>query len=155
MSPLVLLLCLVIRSEEVSFTNPILDTDHPDPGVVLLHDGTAYLAVLSSGESPDTFPLMESRAITALRTGNLMFKNWTPWRFSIKNAGDKRCMFPACQEDDTLKHVLRCEYYSTKFVEKESPLKDWAVFLVQLDKERMEKFHQPLISCDGWSKKEY
>ena len=81
MSPLVLLLCLVIRSKEVTFTNPVLNTDHPDPGVVLLHDGTAYLAVLSSGESPDTFPLMESRdLVTWTDMGNVFpNKSWPDW----------------------------------------------------------------------------
>ena len=102
-----------------------------------------------------TFPIMESRAITTLRTGNLIFKNWCPNRINLRNAGDKKCMFPACQEDDTLKHVLECEFYSTKFTEgSEGPTKDWAKYLVELDKERISKFHQPLILCDGWSRTE-
>ena len=96
-------------------------------------------------------PLFEARAITTLRTGNLIFKNWCPWKLTIKHMQDKLCMFPACQEPDSLKHVLECDFYTTKFEEKEGPTLDWAKYLVKLHDERVEKFGQPLISCEGWS----
>ena len=98
-----------------------------------------------------TYGVMEARAITVLRTGNLAFKNWCPWKFSKKNIGDLRCMFPACSGMDTLKHVLECEFYTTKFIEKDGPTMDWATYLVALNNERIDKFGQALISCEGWS----
>ena len=53
----------------------------------------------------------------------------------------------------TLKHIHKCEFYTTKFTEKFGPTRDWANYLVELDKERSKKFSQPLILCDGWSRK--
>ena len=97
------------------------------------------------------FPVMEARAITVMRTGNLVFKNWAPHKFSKKNMGDLLCMVPACQEKDTLEHVMNCVFYTTKFVEKDGPIRDWATYLVALNRERIQKFGQPLILCDGWS----
>ena len=101
-----------------------------------------------------TFPLMEARAITTLCTGNLIYKNWAIWKFRMKNSGDLRCMFPPFQEPDTMLHVLECDFYTTKFEEKDGPAPDQANYLVKLDKERMDKFNKTLISCEGWSSKE-
>ena len=98
-----------------------------------------------------TYPVIEARAITALRTGNLIFKNWCPYYIKKKYMGDPYCLFQPCREKDTLKHVLECEYYDTKFSEKEHPTKDWATYLVALHNERLKKFAQPLISCEGWA----
>ena len=87
------------------------------------------------------YPLMQARAITAMRTGNLIFKNWCPWKFTKKNMGDLRCLYPPCQEPDTLKHVLKCDFYRTKFIEgHESNTKDWAIYLVKLNEERIKEF---------------
>ena len=98
------------------------------------------------------FPMMEARAITTLRTGHLVFKNWCPWKLAAKHKRDKLCMFTTCQELDSLKHVLQCDFYTTKFEEtNQGPTKDWAVYLVKLHDERLEKFGQPLILCEGWS----
>ena len=95
---------------------------------------------------------MEARAITAMRTGNLIFKNWCPWKFLNKNNGDMKCLYPPCQELDSLKHVLKCDFYNTKFVEgSESSTKDWARYLVKLNAERIKEFDQPLISLEGWT----
>ena len=61
-------------------------------------------------------------------------------------------MYQPCKEPDTLKHVLECEYYTTRFKEtNQGPTQDWATYLVALHDERLEKFKQPLISLDGWS----
>jgi len=72
---------LVEGSEPGSYTNPVLDSDHPDPGIVPLADGSGYLGVLSSGESPDTFPLMVSRdLVTWTDMGNVFpNKSWPAW----------------------------------------------------------------------------
>ena len=51
---------------------------------------------------------------------------------SMEVAGDMKCMFPACQEKDTMKHVL--EFYSNKVVGKFFPTRDWANYLADLDK---------------------
>ena len=99
-----------------------------------------------------TYGMLEARAITCLRTGNLVFKNWCRWKFHSKHSGDNKCMFQPCQEIDSLEHVLECQYYATRFSEGgEGPVRDWANFLVALNKERREKFGQPLIWCEGWS----
>ena len=97
-----------------------------------------------------TYPKFEARAITCMRTGNLIFKNSCPWMIRKQHAGDPYCLFPPCREKDSLKHVLVCEYYSTKFVEKDGPTRDWATYLVALHQERSDKFQQPLIHADGW-----
>ena len=96
------------------------------------------------------YPPFEARAITAYRTGNLVFKNWAPYKFPKKQRGDKTCLFQPCQEEDSLKHVLQCEYYDTKFIEIDDPTRDLASYLVRLHEERMKKFSQPLICCEGW-----
>ena len=98
-----------------------------------------------------TFPMLEARAVTAWRTGTLVFKNWCPYRFRLKYQGDRKCLYPPCQGDDSLKHVKdECEFYSTKYIEKTGSMKDWAEYLVKLNTERMKEFKQPLILLDGW-----
>ena len=88
-----------------------------------------------------------------MRAGNLIFKNWCPWKFTNKNMGDLKCMYKPCQELDSLKHVLECEYYKTKFVSGNiSETKDWAIYLVKLNLERIKEFDQPLISLEGWTR---
>ena len=99
-----------------------------------------------------TFGMMDARAITCLRTGLLIFKNQCPWKFQGKNGGDKLCLFQPCQDVDSLEHVMSCEYYDTKFYEGgEGPMRDWANYLVALNRERRKKFNQPLIWTEGWS----
>ena len=98
-----------------------------------------------------TFPMLESRAITAWRTGTLIFKNWSGFKMKLRYQGDRKCLFPPCQGDDTLQHVKEeCEFYSTKFEEKTGGMKDWATYLVKLNSERIKEFKQPLILMDGW-----
>ena len=96
------------------------------------------------------YTVFEARAITALRTGNLIFKNWCPWEFLKKNSGTK-CMYPPCPEKDTLTHVMECKFYRTKFEQVEGVTRDWANYLTRLNRERISEFNQPLISCRGWS----
>ena len=103
-----------------------------------------------------TYNMLDARAITCLRTGNLVFKNWTPWKFWRKNRGDPKCLYDPCQEKDSLKHVLQCQYYTTRFYEGgEGPTRDWANYLVALNRERLKEFNQPLIDCEGWSKEDF
>ena len=97
-----------------------------------------------------TYGVMEARAITVMRTGNLVFKNWAPHKFAKKHMGDLLCLVPICQEKDTLKHVMECEFYNSKFIEMHGPTKDWALYLVALNNERIDRFDQPLILTDGW-----
>ena len=101
-----------------------------------------------------TFDFMEARAITTLRTGNLIFKNWCPYKFPAKYSGDKKCLYNPCQEEDSLAHVLECPFYKTKFIEKDGPSRDWALYIISLHQERMKEFKQPLISCEGWSRRQ-
>ena len=68
-----------------------------------------------------------------------------------KHMGDLKCLFPPCQEPDSLKHVMSCEYYESKFIDLEGPIRDWATYLVKLNNERIKKFSQPLICTDGWT----
>ena len=100
-----------------------------------------------------TFNTVEARAITAMRTGNLIYKNWCPWKMLKRHMGDLRCLVKVCQEPDTLDHVMKCQFYDSKFSEGgEGPTRDWAQYLVSLHLERMEKFSQPLICFDGWAR---
>ena len=68
-------------AECLEYSNPVLDTDHPDPGIIPLHDGSGYLGVLSSGNSPDTFPLMFSRDLVSWTPMGQVFpnKSWPDW----------------------------------------------------------------------------
>ena len=77
--------------------------------------------------------VMEARAITVMRTGNLIFKNWAPWKFKKKYMGNKLCLEPACGEKDTLKHVMNCEFYESRLVQIHGNVKDWAMYLVALN----------------------
>ena len=65
----------------LQYTNPVLDTDHPDPGVIQLPDGSGYLGVLSSGNSPDTFPLIFSPDLVTWSPRGQVFpnKSWPAW----------------------------------------------------------------------------
>ena len=96
------------------------------------------------------YTVFEARAITALRTCNIIFKNWCPWEFLKKNSGTK-CMYPPCPEKDSLLHVMECKFYRTKFEQVEGVTRDWANYLTRLNQERVSEFNQPLISCRGWS----
>ena len=42
--------------EGKQYTNPVIDSNHPDPGV-LIENGMVY-AVTTSGDAPDAFPIM-------------------------------------------------------------------------------------------------
>ena len=72
---------LVVFVEGLQYTNPVLDTDHPDPGVLQLPDGSGYLGVLSSGNSPDTFPLIFSPDLVSWSPRGQVFpnKSWPAW----------------------------------------------------------------------------
>ena len=94
-----------------------------------------------------SFDFMEARAIT--RTGNLIFKNWCPYKFPSNYSGDKKCLYNLCPEEDSLYHVLDCTFYKIKFIEKDGPSRDWTPYIVNLHQERMKEFKQPLISCEG------
>ena len=79
-----------------------------------------------------TYGVKEARAITVMRTGNLIFKNWAPHKIITKHKGDLKCLDPICQERDSLAHVLNCEYYDTKYIEtSEGNIRDWATYLVK------------------------
>lgn len=41
------------------FNNPILDSDNPDPGAILV-DGVYYITATSSGNPPEKFPIYTS-----------------------------------------------------------------------------------------------
>ena len=47
---------------------------------------------------------------------------------------------------DTMKHFLNCKFYETKLIEKDGPMR--ASYLVNLNRERILKLGQPLISTD-------
>ena len=47
---------LVVLGEGKQYTNPVIDSNHPDPGV-LIENGMVY-AVTTSGDAPDAFPIM-------------------------------------------------------------------------------------------------
>ena len=94
---------------------------------------------------------MESRAMTAFNTGNLVFKTWCPWKFPEKHRGDRWCMFRQCDGKDSYEHVrFECAWYDTKFEDTGLPIDDNAKFLMNLDTERRRRWNIPLIVIAGF-----
>ena len=42
------------------YTNPVIDSDNPDPGVLYIPEADLYLAVTTHGEDGASFPLLTS-----------------------------------------------------------------------------------------------
>ena len=42
------------------YTNPVIDSDNPDPGVLYIPEADYYLAVTTHGEDGASFPLLTS-----------------------------------------------------------------------------------------------
>ena len=42
------------------YTNPVIDSDNPDPGVLYIPEADLYLAVTTHGEEGASFPLLTS-----------------------------------------------------------------------------------------------
>ena len=102
-----------------------------------------------------TFPPMESRAVTAFNTGNLVFRRTKPFRFKGKLSGTKKCLFDQCPEDDTLYHVMwHCEWYQEEGIKPHTSgtgvAKDLAKYLIELHEYRLKKWGVPLIWIEGW-----
>ena len=97
------------------------------------------------------FNTMEARAITCFNTGNLVFKDWNPHKFTGKHAGDRWCLFSVCEGRDSYYHVrFECKLYTTKYRDTGDPVKDNADFLVKLDQERIKRWKLPLIVVSGY-----
>lgn len=54
-----LLLWACSASSESSFANPVVNSDHPDPGVLRLDDGS-FVAVTTSNNGANSFPILTS-----------------------------------------------------------------------------------------------
>ena len=102
---------------------------------------------------------MESRAITAFNTGNLVFRSTKQFKFKGKLGGTNRCLFDNCIHTDTLYHVMwGCEWYEMEGIrprdtwrdEGMSVSKDLADYLIELHEFRMKRWGVPLIIVDGW-----
>ena len=107
-----------------------------------------------------TFGPMETRAIMAYNTGNLVFRATRPFKFKGKFAGTKSCLYDLCNQRDTLYHAMwHCEWYKREGIipidksriEGPNFCKDLAEYLIQLHEFRMRKWGQPLIVVEGWT----
>ena len=56
---LLLLFTVCSISAESTFTNPVVNSDHPDPGVLRLADGS-FVAVTTSNDASNSFPILTS-----------------------------------------------------------------------------------------------
>ena len=65
---------------------------------------------------------MEARAITCFNTGNLVFKDWNPHKFTGKHAGDRWCLFSVCEGRDSYYHMRFECHVTTMRAWKESIL---------------------------------
>ena len=65
---------------------------------------------------------------------------------AMKLHGGTQCLVKVCCQSDSLFHVMECFGYSTKY-NPALGLKGLALYLVDLNRERNEKFQTPLIYC--------
>ena len=95
-----------------------------------------------------TMDPLRSRLIMAFNLGLLLFKNLNPHqmaRRNMVNKEDRACLYK-CGETDSFEHVMKCAMYKTKYKhDKPSAVVNTAEFLFNLNKERIEVFHQPLL----------
>ena len=106
-----------------------------------------------------TFPPMETRAIMAFNTGNLVFRGTKAFKFKGKMGGTNTCLFPMCNATDTLYHVMwNCEWYRQEGIipkdtwreDGKSVSRDLADYLLELNEFRIKRWQVPLIVIDGW-----
>ena len=55
-----LLLLIHFLGAVQGYTNPVIDSDNPDPGVLYIPESDLYLAVTTHGEDGASFPLLTS-----------------------------------------------------------------------------------------------
>ena len=88
---------------------------------------------------------LKSKAMIAVRTGSLKFKN--AWRlYNVKRGVGVRCVNRMCDGIDELKHAQVCKFYNTKwddkFLDSES---DMAEYILQLNRERLTRYRLPIL----------
>ena len=102
-----------------------------------------------------TFQQMESRAVTAFNTGNLIFFRTKQFRFKGKLRGTKKCLFDLCPENDNLYHVMwHCDWYRKEGIVPHTSgtgvAKVLSKYLITLHEFRIKKWGVPLIWIEGW-----
>jgi beta-xylosidase len=66
------MLLLTILLQTFAYLNPVINSNHPDPGILKLSNNT-YIAVSTTGDSPNAFPIMTSNDLISWRTKGYVF----------------------------------------------------------------------------------
>ena len=64
---------------------------------------------------------------------------------ALKRYGSTKCLFPHCNEEDTLEHLKTCDGYSTKYDENAGPY-EFIDFLTSIELERNSLFRRSLVN---------
>ena len=64
------------------YLNPVINADHPDPGVLLLEDGS-YAAVTTSNNADNAFPILHSQDLVHWESKGYVFPqgSWPTWAY--------------------------------------------------------------------------
>ena len=92
-----------------------------------------------------TFEKLEAKAIMFFKTGALRFKS--SWRvYNSKREGGVACVTRLCSGEDSWDHMtLHCKFYHTKFNKDWKTLKELAMYLVTINRERFNRFKAALF----------
>ena len=91
------------------------------------------------------FTDFQSRLVSQMRMGVLMFRNKYSHYMRKRHQNDNSCLWGPCGEVDSLAHCLQCEFYPVRFKKTEKgEARDWAEYLTQLSNCRARNFGESL-----------
>ena len=102
-----------------------------------------YLGLITKGHFG--WDKMKAKAMLAVRTGSLKFKN--AWRmYNNKRGLGVRCINRLCDGIDEMKHAQVCKFYYTKWSDKFLESEDqMAEYVLKLNRERLQRFRMPIL----------
>ena len=89
-------------------------------------------------------PKHKAKLALLMEVGELNFRKNRKYE-AMKKYGSIQCLEPTCREDDTLAHANECFGYQTRLKEEAGPY-EIIDYLVELDCERMRKYHRSLLN---------
>ena len=91
------------------------------------------------------FTDFQSRLVSQMRMGVLMFRNKYSQYMRKRHQGDQSCLWGPCGEIDSLAHCIQCEFYPVRFRKTgKGEASDWAEYLTQLSNFRARIFGESL-----------
>jgi len=76
-----LLCCLLSCCMSDDYQNPVVDSDHPDPGALALPDGSGYVIVSTGVQNGNAYPIMSSVDLVNWQKEGFVFPSgrWPSW----------------------------------------------------------------------------